>query len=142
LGKRKDFQNFLVANFVDGDYMWVGDLVNNNESEKVYRNWLSRQESISYAFSEDLSKMDDNFNVNMLVEDGQHPKLLKMLMRNEVSPETVVILNDLTKFFDYWSRNIDETVIWPPIRTKLMKYKPFVKYDEAKLKKLVVQRFG
>ena len=35
LSKHKDPLKYLVANFVDGDLKWVGDLFN-DESEKVY----------------------------------------------------------------------------------------------------------
>jgi hypothetical protein len=142
LGKRKDYQSFLVANFIDGNFMWVGDLVNNTESEQVYKAWLKRQESLTYNFTNDLDKIGDDFNASILVRDGQHPEMLKMLMRGDISPETVVILDDLAGFFNYWSKHIEEEFIWPKTKTKLLKYKPFVRYDKKKLQKLVVQKFS
>jgi hypothetical protein len=141
LAKVKDVRGFLVANFVDDPKSWVGDVIKNSASNKVYVNWLARQQSLQYIFETDLQKLDENFDANIVVVGGQHPPLLKKIMRKEISIETVVILNSLCKFFKHWSRSITDEVIWPQFKFRCVKYKPFVQFDSNKFKKIVVDRF-
>lgn len=140
LSKHKDPINFLVANFISGDVRWVGDLLS-DEAEAEYSNWLKRQQSITYNFTNDLNKLLTNFEDNLIVKDGQHPYLLKQFRRGDVAIETMVILNDLVNFFPYWDKSIDDTVLWPDLRMRVVKYKPFVQYDENKCKKALADRF-
>ena len=60
LSKVKDLENFLIANFVVKD-KFITDLVD-KESERVYMEWLKRQESITYIFRNEIEKMDDDLN--------------------------------------------------------------------------------
>lgn len=141
LSKRKDAESFLVANLIDNPDSWIGDLINQSEGEDTYVEWRRRQESLTYVFKTDLSKLNDDFNSNFEVVDGQHPRLLKLYLRKQICPETVVILNDLVRFIPAWDKKIDEQIIWPMIRNRLVKYKPFVAYDKEKYKQMVVDKF-
>jgi len=141
LSKQKDIQGFLVANFVDNQANWIGDIINSRSSEKIYTAWLARQQSLQYIFQNDLDKLGDNFDQNIVVVDGQHPPLLVKSLRKEISIETVVILNSLCKFFKHWSRSINDTVVWPAFKFKCVKYKPFLNFDEKKFRKIVVDKF-
>lgn len=140
LSKHKDPLKYLVANFIDGDLKWIGDLFS-DESDKVYNNWLKRQQSLSYIFEQDLNKLCTNFNDNVIVKNGQHPHLLKQYLRREISIETIIILNDIFGFFGHWNKKIDDTVLWPSIYKKLQKYKPFFHYDAFKCRNIVKNVF-
>lgn len=141
LSKHKDCTNFLVANFLVTD-CWVGDLVNEQIAEKTYLNWKKRIESLSYIFKSDLDKLDDNFNSNFVVVDGQHPKLLKLYLRKEISPETLLILDDLLGFLKLWNRKIEDKIVWPTEYQKLKKYRPFFTVDIQKYKLAVLDKFN
>jgi len=140
LSKHKDPLKYLVANFVDGDLKWIGDLFS-DDSEKVYNEWLKRQQSLSYIFEQDMKKLCTNFNDNVIVKNGQHPYLLKQYLRREISIETVIILNDIFGFFGHWNKKIEDTVLWPSIHKKLLKYKPFFHYDVFRCRKIVKDVF-
>jgi hypothetical protein len=141
LSKRDDILSFLAANFLVGD-CWVGDLVNEQTAEKTYRAWKKRIESLHYIFTNDLDKLDPDFNSNLIVVDGQHPKLLKLYLRKEVSPETILILEDLIGFFRVWNRKITDKVIWPNEFHKLKKYRPFFTIDLDRYKSAVLDKFN
>jgi len=141
LAKKKDVRGFLIANFVDNT-RWIGDVVTDSNGDKVYSQWLGRQQSLQYVFENDLEKLDSNFDSNVVVTDGQYPKLLKIALRKEVAVETVVILNSLCKFFKHWSRNIEDQIIWPSFKFKCNKYKPFIEFDQERFKKIVVDKFS
>jgi hypothetical protein len=141
LSKHSDCINYLVSNFLEGD-CWVGDLVNEQSAEKTYRSWRRRIESLSYIFINDLDKLNLSFNNNFAVIDGQHPFLLKLYLRKQISPETVLILEDLVGFFKMWNRKIEDRIIWPNEHLKLKKYRPFFTIDLEKYRALVLEKFN
>lgn len=141
LSKNGDCVNYLVANFLEGD-AWVGDLVNEQTAEKIYRNWRKRIESLTYTFTNDLDLLNDDYNTNLTVIEGQHPLLLKLLLRNEITPETFLILNDITPFFSCWNRRVEDKIIWPTTQLKMKKYRPFFTIDLEKYKSIVLKRFS
>lgn len=141
LSKRKDIVDFLVSNFVyNGDH-WVGDLVQNSESEKCYRKLLKVRESLSYIVENELSKLEPDFDSNFKILDGQHPKALKLYLQKEISIETLIILDDLVSCFKVWNRRIQETVLWPQIYLKCKKYRQFFDYDKNKMRQIVLDKF-
>jgi len=141
LSKHKDVANYIVANILIKDNLWVGDLVNDDEANDIYTEWLKRQQSLTYLFKNEIEKMDDNLNKNILVEDGQHPHLLNLYKKKIISGETLVIIDDILGVFKHWNKNISEEVIWPKIRVKLNKYKPFISFDKNKMKVILKERF-
>jgi hypothetical protein len=137
LSKHDDPLGYLVANFVSSrSVRWVGDLFD-EENERIYLEWLTRKQTIGYQFKSDLGKLGEGFRDSFKVKDGQHPPLLVAFKRGDISIETLSILNDLLNFFPYWDKKINETVLWPSIRDKCIKYAPFVRYDKQKIKQIV-----
>lgn len=142
LAKHKDVLHYVLANIIeDNPNVWVGDLANEQQAEDNYRKWLSRQESFTYNFKNDLEKMNSDYNSNLIVEGSNHPFLLKLFIKKQINIETLVALNDMCEFFSYWNKTIEEDIIWPSIYMKCKKYKPFLRYDKAKLKQIVVDKF-
>ena len=140
LAKHKDLEHFLLANFVDKDVSWVRDLLG-TEADQIYNEWLRRQQSLSYIFKNDLDKMGDDLNENLKVYNGQHPPLLNLYMTHDICLESLIIMNDILRFFKLWNAKIEEDIIWPDIYRKCTKYKPFLRYDHAQFKKMLRERF-
>jgi hypothetical protein len=95
-----------------------------------------------YLFKEELSKLNENFDVNFKAEDRTHPYVLKLFLRKEISLETLVILVDLVRCASYWSKKFVYDPIVEDILNKMMKYRPFLEYDKEKAKKIVLDKFG
>jgi len=140
LSKHSDCINFLASNFLIGD-CWVGDLVNEQVAEKNYRKWKKRIESLGYTYINELDCLKEDFNSNLAVEEGQHPFLLKQYLRKNISPETILIINDLTNCFKMWNKKIEEKILWPTEYLKLKKYRPFFAVDLEKYKVLTLEKF-
>lgn len=136
LSKHKDPLNYLVSNFVYNDIKWIGDLFS-DPSKDAYTNWLKYQQAITYNFTNELNKLLTKFNDNFIVTNGQHPHLLKLYKTNEISLETLIILDDILGFTKHWNNQIDDTIIWPTIYQKMVKYRPFITYDKFKCRKIV-----
>lgn len=141
LAKHQDPKNFLVANFVESDNAWIGDLAYNEDAQKNYINWSKRQQSLSYIFTNDVEKLDDKFDFNFIVENGQHPPAMKLYLRKQITIETLIILIDLVRCFSHWQKNMGEDIVWKELSHKLTKYKPFLQYDRAKMKNILLARF-
>ncbi len=142
LSKKKNVEEFLVANFIDNDSTWVGNLTQDKYSDEIYSTWKARQESLTYLYKEDLNKIEIPLDDNLKVQDGNYPILFKLYKQKTIMLETVVILNKLVNFLPYWKKNISDTVLWPIEYEKIKKYEPFVKFDIFKFKKITYDYFN
>jgi hypothetical protein len=144
LAKRKDVVDYLVANFVYDDNVnaWIGNLLNNEHADKCYSQLVKTRESLSYVFTNDIDRLESEFDQNFQVVDGQHPHLLKLYLRHEITIETLIILDDLVGYMRKWNKRIDEGIIWPQVYQKCKKFRPFFQYDRDKMKQIVLDKFS
>ena len=140
LSKRNDAKDFILANMVNDPKIWIGDIVG-EEGEKVFTEWTKKQQSLSYVFKTELGKLDEDFDSNLITKDGQHPKLLRLHTSGNISQETLIIIDDLTNVFSYWSKKVLDKIIFPDILNRCNKYKPFLNYDKTKMKNILVAQF-
>jgi hypothetical protein len=142
LAKHQDVKSFLVANFIVNEKMWIKEIAYSDEAENNYKEWNKRQQSLSYFFRQDLSKLDSNFNDNFVCKDNEHPILLKKFLRNEISLDTLCLLLDMTKAKKHWDSRMKNDFVWETVRTKIEKYTPFIKVDKEKIKKITLDFFS
>lgn len=140
LSKEKDWKNMIIANIIHNSDVWVREILE-DEGQEVYLNWKKRVDSLSYLFKIEIEKLDDDYKTNFVVVDGQHPLLLKRLMRGEISMETFTIVSHLANVFEYWDEKVLDKFIACDIFATSKKYKPFLDYDEKKFKKILKERF-
>lgn len=141
LSKHENVQNFLISNFIINEKLWIRDLAYSEESEKNYKEWVKRQNSLTYIFKQDLDKLYSFFDSNFLIEDMSHPNLLKLHLRKDISLETFCILLDLSGAIKDWDKKLQYDPIWNEVKLKVMKYIPFIKYDKEKIKKICIDYF-
>lgn len=137
-----ELKEFYIANFKN-DVKYVGDMLNEG-GEKYYRDHKKIMESLTYQFQTDINKLNDmDFDINELLkaEDNNHPLIIKLWMQGDVLLETVVILDSILGFVERENKRITDTIIWPDIYRKIMKYKPFVKFDRDKCLNLLKETF-
>jgi hypothetical protein len=138
----KDLKGYYVANFKN-DVSYVGEMVN-EVGEKNYLSHRKTLESLTRVFQNDINKLIEEqpeFDGLFKAEDGQHPLVIQLWMQEEISLETVVILNSLIGFIQKESKNISDTLIWPDIKRKIEKYSPFVDFDSTKMKLILLKGF-
>lgn len=138
----KDLMGYYIANFKHG-ISYVGDMIN-EVGEDNYKNHKRIRESIHRVFSVDINRLtEEGCTFDELFEsvDGQHPPVIQIWMQEDISLETVVILNSILGFIPRESKKISDTIIWPDIQRKIDKYGPFVKYDVNKCKTILTKAF-
>jgi len=138
----KELKMYFVSNFIN-DVNYVGDMIN-EDGEKNFINMKKIHESLHHSFEKDINTIDNymvvntyNFDNILESKDGQHPLIIKLWLQEEISLETVVILNAILGFVAHESSKISETIIWPNISRKIVKYEPFVRFDAVKCKDIM-----
>lgn len=141
LSKRKDVEEFLLANLIDGSKdFWIGE-VREHIPEEIYRKWRKRKESLTYTFKEDLSRMKEDFDTNFKVDKYGHPHLLRLFLRQEVCIETMIILDMLINYSEVWNKKLKNDLIWGEVYHKMIKYRPFLSIDVDKFKAITINSF-
>jgi len=138
---RDDLINFIVANFVEDEKSWVGNLLM-EEADMNYRKRQKVIQSLSYTFENDCKVIFEDCASDpntVLKTDGDYPVLLTKTLRKEIQIETLCILNEILGFFPMWSRKITDTIRWPEYRKKCIKYTAFLPKDVVKYK-LILKR--
>ena len=137
-----ELKEFYIANFKN-DVKYVGDMLNEG-GERYYRDHKKIMESLTYQFQTDINKLNDmdvSFDSLLEAEDNNHPLIIKLWMQEEIVLETVVILDSILGFVERENKKITDTIIWPDIYRKIMKDKPFVKFDRDKCLNLLKETF-
>lgn len=134
-----ELKGFFISNFIELNTIWVQDLCT-QESFDIFSKYIKRVQSLSYIFKTDLLNIFDVEDKESIfkVTENEFPYLLTKLFRNEISLETVVILNEFLKFIPRWDKQIKDDFIWPNIKMKVFKYEPFIDYDKIKFKKILL----
>lgn len=136
--KNKEAEAYIVANVFANPDFWIGD-INSDEASKAFAEMQRRQQSLSYLFSEEIGKIDNLKEWLRVVEP--FPKLFMEYRRKNISPETLIIMDDCINILTYWEKHIDDVLFFQPEINKLRKYKPFFKYDKHKYKNILREKF-
>ena len=130
--------DFLLANFVTTDNpknLWIGEII--NSGERTYADWTRRQQSISYLFKEECSKLLEEYKLDELFECGKgHPIILKRFLGGDISLETFVIFDIIFAFSDKFDEKLLDPV-WETVSLKIRKYKPFLNINVFNFKKIL-----
>ena len=138
-----NIKDFLVANFVEDQIKWVGNL-----DEKNYEKWRNKQEKLAYIFQMDCdvikqygSEKGMSFDEFFKSKDQQHPLLLKLYYQQKITLETLVIINKLLSFAHQWDEQLNHDVLWNDTQRRMLKYEPFLKINKKQFKSLMKETF-
>ena len=143
----RDILDYFVSNFaVDGN-KWIGNVINNEGAEN-YTKFRKYKESFEYNFRNDCVSIRNDldsksilFNDGFVVHSGQHPRVLRLLLRKKIHLQTAIILDTVLSFSKVWDKEITEKVVWPKIKHTLTKLRPFIRYNETQVKLIMKEVF-
>lgn len=126
---------FLVSNFIEKEDLWVGDLLS-DESIQNFEKHNKTLQSLTYIFENECKNVfENNQNPNdILKTNGDYPILLTKVLRQEISLETVCVLNKLLKFVPNWNKKITDNIRWPILKRRIEKFSPFLDINDTKYK--------
>lgn len=137
-----ELKDFYISQFINTE-KYIGDMMD-KDAEENYAKYKKIKESIHRVFSVDiniLNEQEKQFDSLFKSENGQVPLIVKLWMQEEISLETVVILNSIFGFINRESVNISDTIMWPDTKRLIEKYTPFVYYNRDKCMKLLTNAF-
>ena len=142
-----DILDFFVANFLADSKRWIGNLLA-NDGRGVYLDYKKRKEAFAYHFKQDCGTIHSDFTRrNILfddgfsVPDGQHPRVLRLLIQRKISYQTAVVLDYFLGFVKNWNKEITEKIVWPEISLKVTRVKPFVNFNATECKLIMKEIF-
>ena len=143
----RDILDYFVSNFAVNSSKWIGNVINNEGAEN-YTKFRKYKESFEYNFRNDCvairNELDNkslSFNDGFLVDSGQHPRVLRLLLRKKIHLQTAIILDSILSFSKVWDKEITEKVVWPKIKHTLTKLRPFIMYNETQVKLIIKEIF-
>ena len=141
IGKRFKTRDDIILYFASHQIAgnkYTGDMI---RDEDTYTQFLKRIDSISYLFKNELEEISDvKFDKLLEIEDT-YPKIVQLHLEGTVSLETVCIINRLTGFINKANKQITETILWPDLFNKISKYQSFLKFDDNKMRKIILDVF-
>ena len=129
--------DYFLSNFVSNTNLWVGDIIGKSGDDH-YKKWSKKLEALFYYYEQDLEYMLEQnieFDDIFTSKNGQHPPILKMFLSKRINFETFIILDDILSFSKQLNKNISEKVLWPKLYDRMIRYKPFLRYNVTKYKK-------
>ena len=145
--EQTDILDFFVANFATDSKGWVGNLLQ-RDGRDVYLDYKKRKEAFTYHFRNDCLRINDDFLSNNISFDdgfvchnGQHPRLLRLLLQKTISLQTTIVLNHFLSFSKNWDKEITEKVVWTKISSTIARLKPFVNFNVTECKLILKEVF-
>ena len=140
-------KDFFLANFVATDNpegVWIGNII--KTGEVVYKEWMSRQQSLFYNFKQGSEDMMDLYDYEEFFDASKgHPPILKEHLGGKISVEEMCIYEKVFSFCKDYDKQLDDPV-WKVVGLKIRKYLPFLDIDRDKyrnhLLKRVKERYG
>jgi hypothetical protein len=145
--KEDEIVDFFVSNFAKNEKVWSKQLLE-DEYNKTFLRFRKYKESVNYHFRSDCSLLNDrfisdgiSFNDGFLSNNGQHPRVLRLLIQGKIDSQSAIILDSVLSYFKAWDKTITEKVVWPKIAMRLAKLKPFVIYNDTECKLIMKEIF-
>ena len=139
--------DYFVANFAVDGHKWIGNILD-NEGSQNYTKYRKYKESLDYHFRNDCSNILNDFSNRgisfddgFLVHNGQHPRILRLLIQRKIHIQTAVILDSILSFSKVWNKDIEEKIVWPKICHRMVKLKPFINFNLTKCKFIMKEIF-
>jgi hypothetical protein len=126
-----------IENFLSEDYI------------RTWKYWESYQRATQYYFERELLEIQDyleksklKFDSMFLIKENEMPVIYKFIVKNQVSPQTLLYLDQVIGFIDQIDSYITEKILFPKVQNRLKKLKTFLKPKEKEnLKKIVQEVF-
>ena len=132
---RDELKDFLVTNLSKQKY-YVKNLLD-NECIDNYKEFKKRKQKLTYTITEDMRYLYDSYDTLddvLEVQNGQHSVILKEFLGKNIQAETFIAFDNMFKIFEDYDEMIQEQFIWPKVKVRLNKLKPFIEYEPQKIR--------
>ena len=146
--KKKDFPEFFVPALFHNPKVTLTYFTTEDYST-VWRYWRAYQNSPKHFFELELSQIKNFLQKKNLkneslfsVREQELPLIYKMIIRSEVSPQTVNYLDEVFGFRQILEKKVEEKILFPKLNQRLSKLSYFMeKQNREELKQIVKKVF-
>lgn len=132
-------RDFYVANFLE-DKHYITELLDDTATTNLVK-YQGRRQALSYNVSNDVDMVLRNGSCDAFkTHSDQYPGVLVLYLQRRICMESLVVMNDFILFREKFDKYYDGDVIWPKVSLKMIKYRPFLKYDKEKMKLILKER--
>ena len=125
----QEIQNYFVANFIKNKKGYIA-----NFNDENYESWKIKRQGFFDLFEVEMKPLIETFEDLFVVENEQHPKLMKEFLGGRVSLETLIIMDELVNFDPNWNRELVDDIIWIDLRNLMNNYERFLTIDREQYK--------
>ena len=124
-----EIKNYFVANFIKDKKGYIA-----NFSDENYESWKLKRQGFFDLFEVEMKPLVEAFEDLFVVNNGQHPKLMREFLGGRVSLETVIVLDELVNFGPDWDRALEDDIIWNDLNNLIDNYERFLTIDQEQYK--------
>ena len=125
----QEIQNYFVSNFIKDKKGYIA-----NFNDENYESWKLKRQGFFDMFELEMKPLVEAFEDLFVVNNGQHPKLMREFLGGRVSLETVIILDELVNFDHDWNNALEDDIVWINLRNLMDNYERFLTIDQEKYK--------
>jgi hypothetical protein len=125
----QEIQNYFVSNFIKDKKGYIA-----NFSDENYESWKLKRQGFFDMFEVEMKPLVEAFEDLFVVNNGQHPKLMREFLGGRVSLETVIVLDELVYFVHDWVRALEDDIICNEFNNLIDNYERFLTIDQEQYK--------
>jgi len=121
----EEIKNYFVSNFIKDKKGYIA-----NFNDKNYESWKLKRKGFFEMFEVEMKPLVESFEDMFIVENGQHPKLMREFLGGRVSLETLIILDELVGYGPDWIKELEDDIIWIDLNNLMDNYERFLTIDQ------------
>ena len=125
----EEIKNYFISNFIKDKKGYIA-----NFNDEIYNSWKLKRQGFFDLFELEMKPLVESFEDLFVVENKQHPKLMKEFLGGRISLETLIIIDELVNFDPNWNRELEDDIIWLDLRNLMDNYERFLTIDREQYK--------
>jgi hypothetical protein len=136
---KNELKYFYISTLFENPKVWIGDLLS-QDAEDVFMNWKKRMQSLSSCFKNEICELLTEYELKeLIICKNSYPILLRKVLQEKTSVDTLLILDGVIQFFDRWDKCMENDMVWEENRDRYFKYRSFMNYDIDRMKKILIR---
>jgi hypothetical protein len=125
----EEIKNYFVSNFIKDKKGYIA-----NFNDENYQSWKLKRQGFFDIFEVEMKPLVEAFEDLFIVENGQHPKLMKEFLGSRVSLETMIVLDELVNYGPDWNSALEDDIVWNNLDNLMDNYERFLTIDQEQYK--------
>ena len=122
---KEQIKNYFISNFIKDKKGYIANFTDEN-----YESWKLKRKNFFEIFEVEMKPLVESFENLYVVENRQHPKLMREFLGGRVSLETLIILDELVGYGTTWIEEMKDDIIWIDLNNLMDNYERFLTIDQ------------